>query len=122
MDKEQSSGRMTEVYTGMSEIHPFRRGNGHATRESVGQLTKDMSYQLDYPKVDKQAWNEVVKESVHGNLEPVHEVFCEITTVERAVAFDKLTMREAPAKRPELDGVYKMLHDAHQIERDAAYL
>lgn len=122
MDKEQFSGKMAEVYAGVNEMHPFREGNGRTTREFIGQLAKDAGYQLDYSKVDKQTWNEAAKESARGNLEPAREVFYEITTVERAVAFDKLATREALAKHPELDGAYKMLHDAHRAGQDAAYL
>ncbi len=122
MDKEQFTGKMAEIYAGANEMHPFRKGNGRTIREFIGQLAKDACYQLDYSKVDKQTWNEATKESARGNLKPAHEVFYEITTIERAVAFDKLTMREALAKHPELDGAYNMLHDAHRDGKDVAYL
>lgn len=54
MDEEQFSGEMAEVYVGVNEIHSFREGNGHATRELIGRLTKDVGYQLDYFEVDKR--------------------------------------------------------------------
>lgn len=122
LDKEQFSGKMAEVYAGVNEMHPFREGNGRTTREFIGQLAKDAGYQLDYSKVDKQTWNEAAKASARGNLEPAREVFYEITAVERAVAFDKLSTREALAKHPELDGAYKTLHDAYKDGRNTADL
>lgn len=122
LDKEQFAGKIAQVYAGMNEMHPFRDGNGRATREFIGQLAKVAGYQLDYSKVDKQTWNEAAKESARGNLAPAREVFYEITTAERAVAFDKLTTREGLAKHPELDGAYKMLHDAHRVGQDTGSL
>lgn len=110
-DKEQFSKTMTEVYAVVNEMHPFREGNGRATREYMNDLASRSGHKLDYEKVGKEVWNEVAKESAHGNPVPMREVFYEITTVERAVAFDKLRPSEALAKHPELDGAYKtMMH------------
>ncbi len=122
LDKEQFAGKITEVYAGVNEMHPFREGNGRATREFISQLAKDAGYQLDYSKVDKQAWNEAAKSSARGNLGPAREVFYEITTVERAVAFDKLPTRDGLARHPELDGAYKMLNDASKAGQNVAHL
>ncbi|WP_459203458.1 Fic/DOC family protein (plasmid) [Ralstonia pseudosolanacearum] len=122
LDKEQFSNKMAEVYAGVNEMHPFREGNGRSTREFVSQLAKEAGYQLDYSKVDKQAWNEAAKQSARGNLEPARDVFYEITTVERAVAFDKLKTREALAHHPELDGAYKMLAESQGAGQDVAHL
>lgn len=122
LDKEQFTGKMAEVYAAVNEMHPFREGNGRSTREFISQLAKDAGYQLDYSKVDKQTWNQAAKASVRGDLEPAREVFYNITAVERALAFDKLSTRESLAKHPELDGAYKMLHDAHKAGLDVAYL
>lgn len=122
MDREQFANKMADVYAGVNEMHPFREGNGRSTREFIGQLAREAGYQLDYSKVDRQTWNEAAKQSARGNLEPVREVFYEITTVERAVAFDKLSTREALAKHPELDGAYKMLHEARRAGQDVSLL
>lgn len=120
MDKEQFSTKMAQVYAAVNEMHPFREGNGRATREYMYQLGKEAGYQLDYAKVGKEAWNEAAKQSVRGNLAPIREVFYEITTAERAIAFDRLPGREALAKHPELDGAYKALHEARQNNQDVA--
>lgn len=122
LDKKQFTGKMAEVYAAVNQMHPFREGNGRTTREFISQLANDAGYQLDYAKVDKQTWNEAAKASARGDLAPVREVFNNITTVERAVAFDKLSTREGLAKHPELDGAYKMLYDAHKAGQDAGDL
>ena len=121
-DKAQFADKMAEVYAGLNEMHPFREGNGRATREFLGQLAKESGYHLDYSKVDKQVWNEAAKQSVRGDFAPMREVFYEITAVERATAFEKLPWREALAKHPELDGAYKMLADAQRAGQDVNFL
>lgn len=105
---------MVGAYAGVNETHPFREGNGHMARESIKQPTKDAGRQLDYSRVDRQTWNEAIKESARGNLEPMREVLYEITAVEWTVAFDKLVICETLAKHLELDGTYRMLRDAHR--------
>lgn len=120
MDKEQFSAKMGQVYAAVNEMHPFREGNGRATREYMYQLGREAGYHLDYAKVGKEAWNEAAKQSARGNLTPIREVFYEITTAERAIAFDKLPGREALAKHPELDGAYKALQEARQNNQNVA--
>lgn len=122
LDKRQFADKMGEVYAAVNELHPFREGNGRTTREYMGQLAQESGHQLDFGKVDKAVWNEAAKQSSRGNLEPVKQVFYEITTVERAVAFDRVvnkeTQREALAKHPELDAAFKRLYEAQRSGGD----
>lgn len=118
LDRKEFAAKMGEVYAAVNDLHPFREGNGRTTREYMNELAKESGHTLDYGRVDKQAWNEAAKQSARGNLEPIKEVFYEITTVERAVAFDKAQgregQREALGKHPELDGAFKRLYDAQR--------
>jgi cell filamentation protein len=116
--KQEFAKTVTEVYAVVNEMHPFREGNGRATREFMNELARQSGHQFDYERVDKTVWNEAAKESAHNNLAPMREVFYEITTVERAVAFDKLQPAEALAKHPELDGAIKTLLQARAEGRD----
>lgn len=117
-DKQELAKTMTDVYTVVNEMHPFREGNGRATREFMNELASQSGTRFDYTRVDKQTWNEAAKEAAHNNPAPMREVFYEITTVERAVAFDKLQPAEALAKHPELDGAYKSLMNARESGLD----
>lgn len=122
LDKNQFSEKMGEVYAAVNELHPFREGNGRTAREYMGQLAQESGHTLDFAKVDKARWNEAAKESSRGNLEPVKQVFYEITTVERAAAFDKVvnkeTQREALANHPELDAAFKRLYEVQRSGGD----
>ena len=122
LDKQEFAKAMTDVYAVVNEMHPFREGNGRATREYMNELASHSGHKLDYEKVGKEVWNEAAKESAHGNPAPMREVFYEITTVERAVAFDKLKPAEALAKHPELDGAYKAMMNARESGLDVPQL
>jgi len=115
MEREKFAAKTGELYSELNALHAFREGNGRTTREYLNQLAKESGYQFDFTKVDRQQWNESAKQSVRGNLEPIKEIFYEITVVERAVAFDKANdregQREALAKYPELDAAFKKLYE-----------
>lgn len=118
LDREQFAGKMGEVYTAVNEMHPFREGNGRATREYMASLAKESGRSLDFTKVSREAWNDAAKQSARGNLEPIKEVFHEIVTVDRAVAFDhaegRQGQREALAQHPELDRAFKQLYETQR--------
>ena len=105
--------RQGEEYAAVNELHPFREGNGRTAREFLNQLSGESGRSLDYEKVDKTTWNTAARLSAHGNIEPIKQVFYEISRVERAVAFDAIVDRsgqtKALAAHPELDGAIKQL-------------
>lgn len=121
-DKQELAKTMTDVYAVVNEMHPFREGNGRATREFMNELARQSGHQFDYDRVGKETWNEAAKEAAHNNPAPMREVFYEITTVERAVAFDKLQPAEALAKHPELDGAYKAMMVARDTRLDVSQI
>ncbi len=118
LDREQFAGKMGEVYAAVNEMHPFREGNGRATREYMASLAKESGHSLDFTKVSRENWNDAAKQSARGNLEPIKEVFHEIITVDRAVAFDRAEgregQREALAAHPELDRAFKQLYETQR--------
>lgn len=118
LDKETFTQKLTEVYAKVNELHPFREGNGRATREYISQLSKEAGYQIDYSKVDKERWNEASRLSKYGDKEPMNQIFREISHAERALAFETLSARAAFQKHPELDGAYKLLHNAQKEGKD----
>lgn len=122
LDKRAFAETMGEVYAAANDLHPFREGNGRATREYMSQLAAESGHTLHYERVGKQQWNEAAKLSAKGDLQPIKDVFYEITTVERAVAFDKVQtkdgQREALGQHPELDGAFKRLYETQRAGGD----
>lgn len=122
LDRKEFGAKMGEIYAVLNDIHPFREGNGRASREFMLQLAKESGHDLDYTRVVKHNWNEAAKQSARGNLEPIKEVFYRLTVVERAVAFDMAEgrdgQREALGKHPELDTAFKRLHQVQQAGGD----
>lgn len=121
-DKKALVDTLTDVYTVLNGIHPFRDGNGRATREFMNALAYQSGHQFNYERVDQHAWNEAAKETAHGNLQPMRTIFYEIVAVERAVAFDKLQPTQALARHPELDGAYKTMMNAKNAGLDVSQL
>jgi len=119
-DKQAFVGMMTAVHAELNRIHPFREGNGRATREYMSELANVSGHRLDYSKVSKEIWDEATKQSARANTAPMRDVLYEITSVDRAVAFDKLEPTEALARHPELDGAYKALMNATEAGLEEA--
>lgn len=57
LPKQEFVAALTEVHTRLNELHPFREGNGRATRIFLVQLAKEAGYELDMTKIDKERWN-----------------------------------------------------------------
>jgi len=69
--------RMAHHYTEWNALHPFREGNGRSLREFFRQLAREAGYELDqtYLERHKQQWNLASKQSFHGHLEPLKQIF-----------------------------------------------
>lgn len=80
MGKEQFIERLAHHYAEINALHPFREGNGRSTRIFIQQLARDASYDIDYTKIDAQRWNEAARLSFSTSIEPMKEVFRDIST------------------------------------------
>lgn len=109
-----------DVYAEVNNLHPFREGNGRATREFMRELAERSGHELHFERVSKDIWNDAAKESAHGNPEAIRKVFYDISMVERAVAFDRQPSYQALGLHPELDGAFTKLAEAHQRGIDVA--
>lgn len=126
LDQKEFSTKMAGLFKQVNDLHPFREGNGRATRAFLGQLAEDAGYSLNYSKVNRVEWNSASKESARGNLEPIKAVFNQIVTVPRALAFDraveagKLERSVVLANHPELDGAFNLIHKARLEGKDVS--
>lgn len=116
LEKKDFASEMGAIYGAVNALHPFREGNGRATREFMTQLAEGAGYKLDFKAVGRVEWNEAAIESARGRYGPIDAVFDKISTSQRAIAFDTLQRTDALAKFPELDGAYKKLHEARPAD------
>ena len=69
--------RFSHYYAEWNVLHPFREGNGRATREFLGQLARAAGYELDQTRIEnnQSQWDYAAERSFHGNLAPVVRIF-----------------------------------------------
>jgi fido (protein-threonine AMPylation protein) len=76
LEKKAFVEKFTNVYGDINAAHPFREGNGRATREFMVQLAEQAGYSLDQSILgkDRAAWNKASEDSVHGRMEPLQTI------------------------------------------------
>lgn len=118
-EKPQMVERLAFHYAEWNALHPFREGNGRATRELIGQLAREAGYDLDQTRIDnsKDQWNDAARRSFRGDLVPVTRIFSEAVRPARAIAFQKLPEVEACAEFPELRSAFDGLRAIEDMAR-----
>ena len=53
--------KLSEIMTDLNVLHPFREGNGRATREFVRELLNELGYDIKWFKID---YNDILKASI----------------------------------------------------------
>jgi len=130
MDKEKLVERLSHHFSEINALHPFREGNGRATRVFITELVKQTGHSIDFDKVDPDAWIKASRASFVGQMEPIQDIFRDNITsnqeldrseetftgmskiqanLDRAVAFQTLPMKDTLEKHPELAGAYSDL-------------
>ncbi|MBX9944181.1 MAG: Fic family protein [Reyranella sp.] len=66
--------RLADHYGDWNALHPFRDGNGRATRAFFGQLAQQAGYDLDLTRIEPDAWNEASARSFKGDTKPLRDV------------------------------------------------
>jgi cell filamentation protein len=104
VEKAQFVERLAHHYGDWNALHPFREGNGRATREFLGQIARGAGYELDQMRIDnnKQQWNDAARDSMNGHMRPIEEILTYAVRPTRAHAFEHLPKDEALRKHPEL--------------------
>lgn len=116
LDKPQFVEKIAVLYGELNAFHPFREGNGRATREFLGQLARSAGYELDQRKIDndKGQWNEAARQAVskvNKDLAPIKAIFTAAIRPSRAVAFETLPKEEALKRHPDLARHFAALDD-----------
>lgn len=80
LDKEDFSDRLAYYSGEINALHPFREGNGRATREFIRCLAYNAGYTIDFSKIDvKKLFNAFVKSFSSGHKD-LKELFKENIT------------------------------------------
>lgn len=113
-NKAEFVSGFTDVFAEANRIHPFREGNGRATREWAGQLAERAGYTLDQKKIEqnKEHWNQASDKSTRGDLRELSSFFNESLRPTRSVAFENLQKEEALARHPELQSAFDALENS----------
>lgn len=77
LEKPQFVERFAHYYAEWNVLHPFREGNGRATREWLVQLARAAGYEFDQTRIDNsnQQWDHAAERSFYGDLAPVKLIF-----------------------------------------------
>lgn len=89
LGKEAFVTKLAEHYHAVNMWHPFREGNGRASRVFFGQLAHEAGYFLDYTLTNAGAWRLAFAEAGERNdYFRMHGVLRDIARPHRALGFD----------------------------------
>lgn len=71
-------GRLSYYFNEVNAVHPFREGNGRTQRVFFEELAKGAGYQLDWKKIDREAYIEASIAGYDGDYAPMTNVFKKI--------------------------------------------
>lgn len=115
LPRERFAAELGEVYADLNVLHPFREGNGRATRRFAEALAERAGFELDWRQVGRAEWIEASKASARGDNTPLQEVFKGVVrervqeqAAEKAAAYRDLPREQAQALYPDLAYAYKM--------------
>lgn len=78
-DKGELAQEMASLYSRLNWIHPFRDGNGRATRTMLEDLARANSYHLDWSQTNKVEWNQACYMAAsQGNQDGLRDVFAKV--------------------------------------------
>ena len=134
------TARLATIYAELDYVHPFSDGNSRTLRTFTKQLAKEAGYELDWERFGRsdvgrdllyiardRSVNELAKPHVqHENTmrkilhtqdrlegnRALPDLLRDAVRPSRAVAFERMTEREALKEHPELQEAYKTMHTA----------
>ena len=123
MGKAQFVDRLAHHFTEFNALHPFREGNGRATREFIGLLAREAGYELDQTRIenDKGQWNRASAVGRAGDSAPLVAILKEAIRPAKAVAFDQDRPEDALRKHPELGSAFRTLKAAEVYAADTIH-
>jgi cell filamentation protein len=142
LKKDDFAKTMSNLYTQLDYIHPFREGNSRTLREFTRQLARDSGYDMNWKyhnqsdkhrdnlylardrAVGQIALKHLPESTVSVRIEEsieryksrpdLQDLMQQSIRPNRAAAFEKLPEKEALKAHPELSDAFKTLHKAKQ--------
>ena len=80
LPREDFIAELTDFYSSVNYLHPFREGNGRTQRLYFRQLAQRAGYKLDFAAVDSDRMMIATIHAASGIEETLRDVFDEIIT------------------------------------------
>ncbi len=75
-DRDSFVIRFSKCFSELNRIHPFREGNGRATRLFMGQLCDSTGrFTMDDIDVDKEVWNDACEKALNNDISDLYQIF-----------------------------------------------
>ncbi|MBF4554397.1 Fic/DOC family protein [Corynebacterium suicordis] len=117
LDHSATVDQLAAIHTDLNFAHPFREGNGRASRVFMADLAAEHGVELDFSRVGDEQWNQASADTfldpygLQLTAEPLKEIYREIASPqEEADSLDH---------QPEADGLDVELSAAMQFGDDA---
>lgn len=78
LEKDNFCNEAADLLGDLNALHPFREGNGRATREFLYHLSLNAGYYLNFALVDKERYIKASIESMHYSNDEFKNILCEI--------------------------------------------
>ena len=62
---------ISDIMTDLNVLHPFREGNGRATREFIRELLEDLGYEINWFLID---YNDILKASIKAVVDDTEQI------------------------------------------------
>ena len=72
--------KLSEIMTDLNVLHPFREGNGRATREFVRELLNELGYDIKWFKID---YNDILKASIKAVVDDSEQIKQQKKSIEK---------------------------------------
>lgn len=63
--------KISEIMTDLNVLHPFREGNGRATREFIRQLLEELGYEINWFLID---YNDILNASIKAVIDDSEQI------------------------------------------------
>lgn len=63
---------ISELMTDLNVLHPFREGNGRATREFIRQLLNEIDYDINFFEID---YNDILNASIKAVIDDKEQIY-----------------------------------------------
>ena len=84
LPREDFIAELTDFYSSVNYLHPFREGNGRTQRLYFRQLAQRAGYKLDFSAVDSDRMTIATIHAASGIEDTLHDLFDEIVVPWRA--------------------------------------